>query len=31
MHSYGGADKLRGNLGDLLVNSIQQNSYFKKL
>jgi hypothetical protein len=31
MYSYGGADKLRGNLGDLLVNAIQQNDYFKTL
>jgi len=31
MYSYGGADKLKGNLGDLLRNAIISNNYFKSL
>ena len=31
MYSYGGADKLKGNLGDLLRNAIINNNYFKSL
>ena len=31
MYSYGGADKLRGNIGDLLRNAILNNNYYKTL
>ena len=31
MYSYGGVDKLKGNIGDLLRNAILQNDYFKTI
>ena len=31
LYSYGGVDKLKGNIGDLLRNAILQNDYFKTI
>jgi hypothetical protein len=31
IYRYGGADKLKGNLGDLIHNAIVRNSYYQTL